>query len=179
MPKSWTGSSPRRCWRRLAGEQITGFFGVPTHFHALMSVEPARLAASRSPTLKTVISNAAALPQAMKEQLVAHFGPGLLHETYGSTEAGIVSNLRPPDQLRKLQCVGQPFPCTEVEIRRQDGTPVRADEVGELFSRSPYLFNGYWGRPDGNCRSVPGWLGDRGRPRPSGCRRATCISWTG
>jgi long-chain acyl-CoA synthetase len=131
----------------LAGNGITGFFGVPTHFHALMSLPPATLAAGRSATLRTVISNAAALPQAMKETLVGYFGPGLLHETYGSTEAGIVTNLRPPDQLRKQQCVGQPFPCTDVEIRRPDGSTCAADEVGELFSRSPYLFNGYWERP--------------------------------
>ena len=112
---------PEQVMERLGSRSITGFFGVPTHFHALLAARPGTLAASRM-QLKTVISNAAALPQAMKERLVAHFGPGLLHETYGSTEAGIVSNLRPPDQLRKQQCVGQPFPCTAVEMRRQDGS---------------------------------------------------------
>ena len=45
----------------------------------------------------------------MKEKIIGHFGP-ILHETYGSTEASIVSNLRPPDQLRKQACVGQAFP---------------------------------------------------------------------
>ncbi|MDH5255423.1 MAG: AMP-binding protein, partial [Gammaproteobacteria bacterium] len=147
------------------------FFAVPTHFHALLASGEAALAASRSPHLKAVISNAAALPQAMKERLVAHFGPGLLHETYGSTEAGIVSNLRPPDQLRKLQCVGQPFPCTEVELRRPDGTVCAPDEVGELFSRSPYLFNGYWGRPQETVESFrDGWVtvGDLARRDPEG-----------
>lgn len=150
---------PEDVLARLGRERITGFFAVPTHFHALMSAPPAALAASRSPDLKAVISNAAALPQAMKERLVAHFGPGLLHETYGSTEAGIVANLRPPDQLRKLQCVGQPFPCTEVELRRADGTVCGPDEVGELFSRSPYLFNGYWGRPQETIEAFrDGWV---------------------
>ena len=150
---------PEAVLDKLGSEQITGFFAVPTHFHALLSVGPALLAASRGTSLKTVISNAAALPQAMKERLVTHFGPGLLHETYGSTEAGIVSNLRPPDQLRKLQCVGQPFPCTEVELRRRDGTVCGVDEVGELFSRSPYLFNGYWGRPQETAEAYrDGWV---------------------
>jgi len=138
---------PEKVLECLGKQNISGFFGVPTHFHALLSAGPGPLASSRSPALKTIISNAAALPQAVKERLVAHFGPGLLHETYGSTEAGIVSNLRPADQLRKQQCVGQPFPCTEVEIRRPDGAICAADEVGELYSRSPYLFNGYWERP--------------------------------
>ncbi len=138
---------PEAVMASLAKEGITGFFGVPTHFHALMSLPGEFLEAHRSGTLKAVISNAAPLPQTMKERLVDYFGPGLLHETYGSTEAGIVSNLRPPDQLRKQQCVGQPFPCTLVELRRPDGGTCQPDEVGELFSTSPYLFNGYWNKP--------------------------------
>jgi len=150
---------PEEVLARLGSQHITGFFAVPTHFHALLSASGAALAASRQAPLKAVISNAAALPQTMKERLVAHFGPGLLHETYGSTEAGIVANLRPPDQLRKLQCVGQPFPCTEVELRRRDGTVCDPDEVGELFSRSPYLFNGYWGRPEDTAEAFrAGWV---------------------
>lgn len=150
---------PELVLERLGSQQISGFFAVPTHFHALLSAGSGPLAGSRSSALKTVISNAAALPQTMKERLVAHFGPGLLHETYGSTEAGIVSNLRPPDQLRKQQCVGQPFPCTEVELRRQDGALCDPEEVGELYSRSPYLFNGYWGRPRETAEAYrDGWV---------------------
>jgi acyl-CoA synthetase (AMP-forming)/AMP-acid ligase II len=34
-----------------------------------------------------------------------------------------------------------------------------ADEVGELFSRSPYLFNGYWGRPQETAEAYRnGWV---------------------
>lgn len=150
---------PEAVLRSLGGQAITGFFGVPTHFHALLGAEPRLLEQCRSATLRAVISNAAALPQAMKERLVDYFGPGLLHETYGSTEAGIVTNLRPADQLRKQQCVGQPFPCTLVELRRADGSICAADEVGELFSRSPYLFNGYWGRPADTAEALrDGWV---------------------
>lgn len=150
---------PEAVLARLGSGEVTGFFGVPTHFHALLGAPAAALAGGRSAALKAVISNAAALPQALKERLVGHFGPGLLHETYGSTEAGIVSNLRPPDQLRKLQCVGQPFPCTEIELRRPDGAVCPPGEVGELFSRSPYLFNGYWGRPAETAEAFrAGWV---------------------
>ncbi|MDJ0927843.1 MAG: class I adenylate-forming enzyme family protein [Gammaproteobacteria bacterium] len=139
---------PEAVMRSLKDEHMTGFFGVPTHFHAMMNLAPTVLADLKPDNLRSVISNAAPLPQPMKETLVDYFGDGLLHETYGSTEAGIVTNLRPPDQLRKQQCVGQPIALTEVEIRRDDGSICDADEVGELFSTSPYLFNGYWGRPE-------------------------------
>ncbi len=150
---------PELVMRRLGEAPFTGFFGVPTHFHSMMSLGAAQRDAARDNTLRTVISNAAAMPQPMKEVLVDYFGPGRLHETYGSTEAGIVSNLRPPDQIRKVRCVGQPFPCTQVEVRRPDGRICDIDEVGELFSSSPYLFNGYFGRPEDTAEAFQdGWV---------------------
>ncbi len=138
---------PEQVLQRLCDGRMTGFFGVPTHFHALLGLPKTILESHRPQQLTSVISNAAPLPQAVKERLVDYFGAGKLHETYGSTEAGIVTNLRPADQLRKLACVGQPIACTQVEIRREDGEACGADEVGELFSTSPYLFNGYWQKP--------------------------------
>ena len=150
---------PGEVMRTLKNESMTGFFGVPTHFHAMLGLERAVLEADRPGSLRAVISNAAPLPQALKERLVDYFGPGLLHETYGSTEAGIVTNLRPADQLRKQQCVGQPIPCTLVELRRDEGSVCEPDEVGELFSTSPYLFNGYWQRPEATAEAFhDGWV---------------------
>ncbi len=44
-------------------------------------------------------------------------------------------------------------------MRRRDGGLCNADEVGELFSRSPYLFNGYWERPQETAESFrDGWV---------------------
>jgi len=150
---------PETVMRRLRDGEMTGFFGVPTHFHALMNLPAELLETLRPQHLTTIISNAAPLPQAMKEKLVAYFGPGILHETYGSTEAGIVTNLRPADQLRKRACVGQPIPATLVEVRREDGSACDVDEVGELFSSSPYLFNGYWNKPDATAEAFrDGWV---------------------
>jgi long-chain acyl-CoA synthetase len=138
---------PDEVMKCLATENITGFFGVPTHFHGMLSLEQSFLDYHHCPQLRTIISNAAPLPQVLKERIIDHFGEGLLHETYGSTEAGIVTNLRPGDQLRKRQCVGQPFPCTQVKVVDDDGNECPVDQVGELLSLSPYLFNGYWNRP--------------------------------
>jgi long-chain acyl-CoA synthetase len=130
----------------LADEALTGVFMVPTHFNAIFALPEAKLERCRSTALKTIISNAAPLPQPTKARIVGAFGHGLLHETYGSTEGSIVTNLRPADQLRKEICVGHPFPMTEIRLLTEAGEPVAPGEVGELYSRSPYLFNGYWGR---------------------------------
>jgi long-chain acyl-CoA synthetase len=139
---------PEDILRRLHEGPYTGTFMVPTHYHAILALENSILARYRSHHLTSLISNAAALPQATKEGIVAQFGDGVLHETYGSTEAGIVTNLRPADQLRKIQCVGLPFVCSSVRLLDDAGREVAQGEVGELYSNSPYLFNGYWDKPE-------------------------------
>ena len=150
---------PEEIVTALKKEHITGFFGVPTHFHGILSLENAILEKNKPASLETIISNAAALPQAIKEEIVKVFGDDVLHETYGSTEGGIISNLRPADQLRKLQCVGQPFPCTYIKVINESGDECNPNEVGEIFSSSPYLFNGYWKRPKETEEALDqGWL---------------------
>jgi long-chain acyl-CoA synthetase len=153
---------PEDVLRRLSGDGITGVFVVPTILRDLFALPPAVLDRHRGrfPRLRAIISNAAALPQALKEWAVEYFGDGLLHETYGSTEAGIVTNIRPRDLLRKPDSVGLPFATTEVRLLDDGGRDVQAGEVGELYSRSPYLFNGYWNQPalTAECARAGGWL---------------------
>ena len=146
---------------KLATENFTGVFLVPTHLQSIFSLDAATLARYRGapPNLRAMISNAAALPQSMKEKVIAYFGAGLLHETYGSTEAGIVTNIRPDDQLQKQQSVGLPFATTEIRLLNDAGEEVVTGETGELFSRSPYLFNGYMNQPEETAAcSRDGWV---------------------
>ncbi len=164
---------PDRILPCLDAIDATNLFLVPTHLHALFAQEASYLAQWRGRhRLRAIICNAAALPQATKIATIDYFGEGLLHECYGSTEAAIVSNLRPIDQRRKVACVGQPFPGTEVELRNEDGTLTPPGDVGELFSRSPFLFNGYFGRPEATAESLrPGqWVtaGDLARSDEDG-----------
>jgi len=136
--------NPELVMKTLEDEEMTGFFGVPTHFYGMLGIDQSILDNCTGSSLKTIISNAAALPQSLKEKIVEQFGEGLLYECYGSTEGGIISNLAPEDQLIKKQCVGLPFPYTEIRILDNDGNECGPDEVGEIFTISPYIFNGYW-----------------------------------
>jgi len=152
---------PELVLSRLGSRPFTGVFMVPTHFNAIFGLEQAALGSwrGRMPALRTIMSNAAALPQAVKEKIVDYFGAGLLHETYGSTEAGVVTNLRPQDQLVRKQSVGRPFAVTDVRLLGDDGREVGEGEVGELFSLSPYIFNGYFNRPEETAAALrDGWV---------------------
>ncbi len=52
-----------------------------------------------------------------------------------------------------------PFPLTSVRILDEDGQEVEPGQPGELFSTSPYLFSGYWNRPEESSDAVhEGWF---------------------
>ncbi len=156
----------RRVVEKLATRRFSGVFLVPTQFHAIFSLDAAFLQAHRGHALRAMISNASALPQAVKEKIIAQWGEGILHELYGCTETGVSTNLRPADQLRKLQCVGLPMPCTQVRLLDDGGRDVPRGELGEIYTLSPFMFSGYW--QEGR-RTMPtlheGWFsaGDIGR----------------
>jgi len=152
--------------RAVHSGRVTGMFTVPTHFHAIFNLPAGLLDELRGHRLRGIVANAAPLPQSMKEQIVSYFGDGLLHETYGSTEGGVVTNLRPRDQLRKVNCVGQPFGSNLIRLLDEAGREVGPNEVGELFSRSATLFNGYWQKPEATAEAFrDGWVsvGDMAR----------------
>jgi long-chain acyl-CoA synthetase len=139
---------------------------VPTHFQMIFALPPETLARYRRPPITSILANAAPLPQALKQKNIPYFGETVLHELYAATETGLVCNLRPKDQLRKICCVGTPFPHVEAEVRREDGSRCDAEEVGELWARNPVLFSGYWNRPDETAKAVKdGWVsvGDMAR----------------
>lgn len=124
--------------------QAQSVFLVPTHAHLLRALGEDELGRRNLRSLDTLYFNAAPLPQSLKEWLLDQLPHVGLHELYGSTEAGIVTDLRPADQRRKRACVGPPWFMTEVKLVDDDGNPVPPGEPGELFSRSPFLMNGYY-----------------------------------
>jgi acyl-CoA synthetase (AMP-forming)/AMP-acid ligase II len=73
-----------------------------------------------------------------------------LDEAYGSTEAGIVTILKPEEQLTKLGSCGREAIGTDlIRLYDEEGNLVtEPNVVGELYSSSPMLFEGYWKEPE-------------------------------
>jgi long-chain acyl-CoA synthetase len=71
-----------------------------------------------------------------------------LKQVYGQTEAGGVSCVQRDGDI-KLGTVGKPFPNTEVKLT----------ESGEVISRSPCVFVGYYKNPEATKQTIrDGWL---------------------
>jgi long-chain acyl-CoA synthetase len=129
-------------------------FLVPAHIQMLRALGEEAVRRADTSSLTTIYVNAAPLPQQAKIWTIENFPSAGLHELYGSTEASIVTNLRPPDQLRKERCVGPPWFMTQVRVLDIDGTPVKPGQPGELWSRSPMVFRGYLDDPEATGRST-------------------------
>ncbi|MBM9459201.1 AMP-binding protein [Nocardioides sp. zg-536] len=124
-------------------DRVQSAFLVPTMAMGLRALGDDAIAARDLDSLDTLYFNAAALPWELKQWVMATFPGRGVHELYGSTESGIITNLRPAHMRAKPGSVGHAWYLTEIRIVDEDGNEVPPGTPGELFSRSPYLMNGY------------------------------------
>lgn len=151
--------SPDRLLKQFASAAHTGTFVVPTQLYGMFELSERELSTLTQHRMKSVICNAAPLPEPTKLNALRWLGEHCLHETYGSTEGGVITNLYPHEMRLKRNCAGRPIAGQHVTLLTQDGEPVGAGEIGELFSNGPTLFNGYWNRPDETAASLrDGWF---------------------
>ncbi len=123
--------------------KVTNTFSAPTQLKRIVSLPDAVLATADCSSMRCLIANAAPVPYALKQEVIAKLGDGFLFEVYGSTEMGIITVLRPEDQLRKPGSCGKPYGGIEFRIVRDDGTEADVGEQGELFMSTGLAMDGY------------------------------------
>jgi acyl-CoA synthetase (AMP-forming)/AMP-acid ligase II len=121
---------------------------------------------------KLMISSAPARKET-KLAIMAHFKNSGLYELYGSTEAGWVTIVHPHEQFERLGSVGREWAGSgAIRILDPDGNDVPDGQTGELFSRTSYVFDGYWKNPEKTAEAFAGqhWcsVGDMARRDPDG-----------
>jgi len=161
------GFDPVEIFKLIDREKVTFISLIPTHYNLMLNVpEDVRGGYDLSSVRKLLCSSA---PARRKTKLgIMELFPGVqLYEGYGSTEAGIVTVLKPEEQLHKLGSIGRESIGTDfVKLLDESGEEVDVGEVGEIFSRGPMLFSGYFKDPERTARSFRGgWFsaGDMGR----------------
>jgi fatty-acyl-CoA synthase len=98
-------------------------------------------------SLRSLSGGGAAMPHAVAQRVQDEFGLTFA-EGYGLTETAAPSHANPPERA-KLQCLG--IPIFSVDSRVVDPltlTELPVGEVGEIITRGPMLFKGYWKHPE-------------------------------
>lgn len=140
---------PQALLGTLARERITFTSLVPTHYVMMLDLpEAVKARHDLSQVGKLLVSSAPARRET-KLGILGLFPNGRLFELYGSTEAGWVTVLRPDEQIEHLGSVGREWAGSgAIRLLDGDGREVPDGEVGELHSRTAYVFSGYWRNPE-------------------------------
>lgn len=140
---------PKETLQVIHDERITFTSMIPTHYNLILSLGEETLDTYDLSSVTSLLTSSAPATKKMKLDVMALFTNAKLFEAYGSTEAGLVTVLRPEDQMNKLgsigkECIG--MDC--IRILDENGDPVPTGTIGELFSRGPQMFDGYHMLPE-------------------------------
>ena len=136
-------------------EGITSALSVPTMLTMIVEAIEHGGARASTATLKRLVTCGSPLPLATKRRVIEKVTPQLF-DYYGSTESNSMTVLRPVDQLRKPESVGQPFRNVEIMIADEEGRACAAGVVGEVWCANPSVMTAYRDRPEETKRAFTG-----------------------
>jgi acyl-CoA synthetase (AMP-forming)/AMP-acid ligase II len=140
-------------------EKITFISLIPTHYNLILNAPSEARNYDRS-SIRKLLCSSAPVRKSMKLAIMDFFPGVQLYEAYGSTEAGIVTVLKPEYQMKKLGSIGFESLGTEfVKILDAEKNDAPIGQVGELYSRGPMLFKEYYKLPEKTASSFHnGWF---------------------
>lgn len=125
---------PEDCLRLIARHGVTHSALVPTLFVRLLRLPDAVKARYDLSTLRHVVHSGAPCAPEVKCAILRWWGP-VLHETYGSTETGVVTKIGPAEWLARPGSVGRPVLTGEVRILSEDKMWAEPGVVGDVYLR--------------------------------------------
>jgi len=158
MAYNMVSFNPEELLRTFAEHKVTFTSLVPTHYIMMLAL-PAEVKSKYDlSSVKKLLISSAPARRDTKLGVMEMFKNSRLWEAYGSTEAGIVTILKPHEQLTKLGSCGREVIGSDViRFYDENGKIVTEPEtVGELYSRSPMVFEGYWKDPDKTAEAMKG-----------------------
>ena len=147
MPKA----EPRAILEAIARERVTYLYAVPTVYASLLAVPD--LDRFDVSSLRLLGGGTAPMTAAQVCAIMERLRCDRMVILYGSTEAGPVSVLRPPDVPRKPETVGRPYLDVDVRVVDADGRDLPRGDVGEIVARSEFTMRGYWRNPEETART--------------------------
>jgi long-chain acyl-CoA synthetase len=123
-----SGLRPGRQAKILADASATILYATPTQLRLLCQTD------TKLPALRHILCGGGRLPEGLRQRVAAHCPQATLREFYGAAETSFIAW---GDGDGPAGTVGQPYPGVEIRIEPSDGP------YGEIWVRSPYLFEGY------------------------------------
>ena len=130
----------------VEAEGVTSSLTVPTILTMLVEQLEKNKHDLTATKLKRVVTCGSPLPVNTKMRVLDKISRQLF-DYYGSTESNSMSVLRPEDQLRKPESVGQAFRGVKLKVMNIHNVECSAGEVGEVWCMNPSVMTEYLNRP--------------------------------
>jgi len=150
MAYNMVSFNPENLLKTFSDHKVSFTSLVPTHYIMLLALPDDVKKKYDLTSVKKLLISSAPARKDTKLGVLKMFPNSELNEAYGSTEAGIVTVLRPEEQITHLGSCGREVIGTDyLQFYDDEGKLVtKSGEVGELYSRSPMLFKEYWKEPE-------------------------------
>jgi fatty-acyl-CoA synthase len=144
--------------KTFSDHKVTFTSLVPTHYIMMLTLPDDVKAKYDLTSVRKLLISSAPARRDTKMGVLKMFPNSELYEAYGSTEAGIVTVLKPNEQLVKLGSCGREVIGSDlIKFYDEDGNLVtKPNVVGELYSRSPMVFDYYWKDPEKTAAAMKG-----------------------
>lgn len=158
MAYNMVSFNPEDLLKTFSDHKVTFTSLVPTHYIMMLALPDDVKKKYDLTSIKKLLISSAPARKDTKLGILDMFKNSQLWEAYGSTEAGIVTILKPHEQLTKLGSCGREVIGTDIiRFYDEEGMPVtEPNRVGELYSRSPMLFDGYWKDQEKTAQAMKG-----------------------
>lgn len=104
-------------------------------------------------SMRCIVCCCALLRGNVKERFFSAFKCDV-HECYGASEVGIISNLSCQSSKNKLHTVGVAVPDAEIAIVDNSGSQLPTGAIGEIICKSKAIFSGYYVNKDSTRKSI-------------------------
>jgi long-chain acyl-CoA synthetase len=137
---------PEHALALIEHHRVSFCFAVPTMFKRMAALPAATIARYDRSSIRAILTGGAPVSVALKHWVAGTFG-SCVTEIYGSTESSLITAATPDLQRLKPASSGLPYRHVAVSIRDEEGQPLAAGGVGEIWVRTPFCFTGYLGDP--------------------------------
>jgi acyl-coenzyme A synthetase/AMP-(fatty) acid ligase len=128
--------------------RVTTTAVVPTMLHRIVDLGEDVVRRYDTSSLKAIFTGGAPLSAPLALEVMRLFGDKL-YNFYGATETGTVTLAKPEDLRAAPGTIGRPVPGQDVRLFDESGRECGPSEVGELYTRSFQLIEGYHADAEG------------------------------
>ncbi|MGE8681669.1 MAG: AMP-binding protein [Achromobacter marplatensis] len=122
--------------RLIEQHRIDTIYLVPIMYVRLLKLDAQTRASFDLSSLRFVASTGAPCAPELKRAMIDWLGP-VVHETYASSEAGMVTAIDSHEALAKPGSAGRPIGPAQVRIYAEDGSVCAPGQVGRIYVRQP------------------------------------------